>query len=131
MTQIFNQHETLEKRRKLRNNAPEAESRLWQQLKGKRLGGYKFRRQFSVGFYILDFYCPALKLAIEIDGTSHDGEEGQEYDAIRQRTIEALGIRFLRFTNADVYDRLEGVLVSISHVIEEKIVPPTHEDKDD
>ena len=120
MTQLFNQHETLEKRRKLRNSAPEAESRLWQQLKGKRVGGYKFRRQFSVGFYILDFYCPTLKLAIEIDGPSHDSEDAQEYDAIRQRTIEALGIRFLRFANADVYDRLEGVLISITSVIEEK-----------
>lgn len=118
MTQLFNQHETLEKRRKLRNNAPEAESRLWQQLKGKRVGGYKFRRQFSVGLYILDFYCPALKLAIEIDGPSHDSEDAQEYDAIRQRAIEALGIRFLRFTNADIYGRLEGVLVTISGLVE-------------
>ena len=120
MTQIFNQYETLERRRKLRDGAPEAESRLWQQLKGKRVGDYKFRRQFGVGFYILDFYCPALKLAIEIDGPSHDDDDAQEYDAIRQQAIEALGIRFLRFTNADIYDRLEGVLVSISSSIEEK-----------
>jgi very-short-patch-repair endonuclease len=130
MTQIFNLNETLEKRRKLRNSAPEAESRLWQQLKGKRVGGYKFRRRFSVGFYILDFYCPALKLAIEIDGPSHDSEDAQEYDAIRQRAIEALGIRFLRFTNADIYDRLEGVLVCISRVLEEKTSPTPPDEKD-
>jgi very-short-patch-repair endonuclease len=130
MTQIFNQNEMLEKRRRLRNNAPEAEARLWRRLKGKQIGGYKFRRQFSVGFFILDFYCPTLKLAIEIDGPSHDDEATQEYDAIRQSAIAALGIRFLRFTNADIYDHLEGVLVILSRVVEENYTPmrPSKED---
>ena len=118
MTQIFNQIEALEKRRRLRKNSPEAETRLWTYLRGKRMHGYKFRRQVSVGFYILDFYCPALKLAIEIDGSSHEGEDAQEYDAIRQQAIKALGIRFLRFKNADIYDRLEGVITSISSFLE-------------
>ena len=71
-------------------------------LRGRRVANHKFRRQFSVGEYILDFYCPALKLAIEIDGCSHDGEDAEEYDVIRQRTIEAFGIHFIRFRNAEV-----------------------------
>ena len=120
MTHLFNRNDTLEKRRKLRNSAPEAETRLWQHLKGKKIDGYKFRRQFSVGAYILDFYCPALKLAIEIDGLSHDGEDAQEYDVVRQRAIEALNIQFLRFTNADVYDRLEGVIITIATGVEKE-----------
>jgi very-short-patch-repair endonuclease len=125
MTRIFNLNETLEKRRRLRNSASDAEVRLWQRLKGKQMGGCKFRRQFSVGFYILDFYCPALKLAIEIDGPSHDDEDAQQYDTLRQRTIEALNIRFLRFTNADIYHHLEGVLISISGTIGEINVLPS------
>ena len=119
MTHVFNRKETLEKRRRLRNGAPDAERLLWQKLKGKQLNGCKFRRQFGVGFYILDFYCPTLKLAIEIDGPSHDDQDAHEYDTVRQQKIEALDIRFLRFTNADIYDRLEGVLVSISSVVVE------------
>ena len=119
MTEMFNRKETLEKRRQLRNGAPDAERLLWQKLKGKQLNGCKFRRQFGIGPYVLDFYCPALKLAIEIDGPSHDDQNAQDYDAIRQKVVEALEIRFLRFTNADIYDHLEGVLVSISSVVEE------------
>jgi very-short-patch-repair endonuclease len=128
VTQVFNRNDTLEKRRKRRNGAPEAETRLWQHLKGKKVGGCKFRRQFSVGHYILDFYCPTLKLAIEIDGPSHDDAEAQEYDAIRQRTIEALNIHFLRFTNADVYHHMEGMLITISAVVEERSASPAEED---
>ena len=114
MTQIFNRHEELEKRRALRNNASKAEAMLWQHLKGKQLGGLKFRRQYSVGVYVLDFYCPACRLALEIDGSSHDAENAQAYDAARQQYIEALGIRFLRFTNQDVYNNVEGVLTMIA-----------------
>ena len=114
MTQIFNQHKELEKRRQLRNNPAPAEIKLWQAIKGKQVGGYKFRRQYSVGPYVLDFYCPVLKLALEIDGSSHDGDDAQEYDEQRQRYIEALGIRFLRFTNADVHQNLEGVVTRIA-----------------
>ena len=131
MTQVFNQKENLDRRRQLRNGASEAERLLWQKLKGKQLNGCKFRRQVGIGSYILDFYCPALKLAIELDGPSHDDPGAQEYDAIRQRVIEAFNIRFLRFTNADVYNHLEGVLVSISSVIEELIASTPHQEETD
>ena len=71
MTQIFNKKTETIKRKLLRNNAPLPEIMLWSRLKSKQLGGYKFRRQFSIGRYVVDFYCPILKLALEIDGDSH------------------------------------------------------------
>ena len=77
MTKIFNRNEELEKPRELRNNSTKAESLLWQQLKGKQVAGFKFRRQYSVGKFVLDFYCAERKLAIELDGSSHDGEDAQ------------------------------------------------------
>ena len=113
MARRINLYSELDKRRELRNTATEAEVRLWQRLKGSQVAGCKFRRQVGVGVYVLDFYCPARKLAIELDGGSHDGEEAQAYDAERQRYIETLNIRFLRFTNSDIYDNLEGVLIAI------------------
>lgn len=65
--------------------------------------GVKFRRQVSVGRYVVDFYCPTLKLAIEVDGASHAGDVAQEYDEIRQTEIEALGVKFVRVANEDLY----------------------------
>jgi very-short-patch-repair endonuclease len=79
----------------------------------------------SVGAYVLDFYCPELKLAIEVDGSSHDSEDAQEYDHIRQKTIEAFGIRFLRFTNRQVRYEIEGVLEAIrAWILMERSAPP-------
>jgi very-short-patch-repair endonuclease len=71
MTKLFNKKSEKEKRRSLRNNMTEAEKILWLQLKNKRLG-VRFLRQFSVGAFVMDFYCPALKLAIEVDGATHN-----------------------------------------------------------
>ena len=78
-------------------------------LRHSNLGGYKFRRQHSVGAYILDFYCPSEKLAIELDGPSHFTDEAPEYDQQRTVYLNALNIRVLRFLNTDLYDNLEAV----------------------
>jgi very-short-patch-repair endonuclease len=75
--------------------------------------GYKFRRQYGVDKFVVDFYCPKLMLAIEIDGPSHLEEGPGEYDNTRQSYIEALGIRFLRFKNDEVYGDLDEVLDTI------------------
>ena len=96
---------------------PKAEIILWDQLKSKKLNGLKFRRQYSIGPFIVDFYCPKLKLAIEVDGDSHYEEAAEEYDKRRQRYIEKSGIKFLRFTNTDVYENLEGVIQMISEKV--------------
>ena len=100
-----------ERRQTLRNSVPKAESILWAQLKNKRLYGYKFRRQYSAGPYVIDFYCPKLKLAIEIDGPSHIGQEA--YDQERQIFIEQFGIKFLRFNNRDIFQNIGGVIEAI------------------
>ncbi len=73
---------------------PQAEAILWSQLQKRQVLGFKFRRQYGVGSYVLDFYCPEVKLAIEIDGNSHLREDAVEYDGTRQAEIEKLGIRF-------------------------------------
>jgi very-short-patch-repair endonuclease len=92
---------------------------LWQRLKRKQLRGYDFDRSRSIDRYIVDFYCKDLKLAIEIDGSSHDGEEAKVNDAIRQERLESLGVRFLRFNDIDVKRNMEMVLDSIEQWIDE------------
>jgi len=97
----------------------EPEVILWSRLKNKQIGGHKFRRQYSVRSFILDFYCPEKKLAIEVDGGGHFTEEGMAYDRVRSSEIEQLGIRFLRFTNADIRENLYGVLTVIDETLKE------------
>jgi very-short-patch-repair endonuclease len=105
--------------RKLRQNMTLGEVLLWQRLKRKQMRGYDFDRQRPIDRYIVDFYCKDLKLAIEIDGSSHDGEEAKVNDEIRQKRLESLGVRFLRFTDADVKRNMEMVLNSIEQWIDE------------
>jgi very-short-patch-repair endonuclease len=98
---------------------PKPEVILWSKLRGRQIGNAKFRRQYSVGPFILDFYCPELKLAIELDGESHFHGHAPAYDATRQRYIEKFGIGVLRFTNVDLRDNLEGLLQTVYHKVEE------------
>jgi len=92
---------------------PPAEVILWSKIRAKQLGGYKFRRQYSVDQYILDFYCPKAKLGIEIDGDSHFSELAQKHDRKRQYLIESLGIKVLRFNNREIYENLDSVWEAI------------------
>jgi very-short-patch-repair endonuclease len=101
------------RRQTLRNNSTEPEQILWYYLKNKNLNGYKFRRQYSVGAYVLDFYCPKIRLGIELDGDSHFTAKAQTYDRIRDKSIKDLGIKILRFTNIDVQENVEAVLEEI------------------
>ena len=94
-----------------------AEVLLWTHLSRKQMLGYKFRRQYGVDRYVIDFYCPKLKLAVEIDGPSHAEQEPVEYDKMRQSYIEALGIRFLRFQNDEIYEDMQSVMESIASKI--------------
>lgn len=99
------------RRQSLRRSAPRAEAKLWFYLKEKKLGGYKFRRQYSIGGYVVDFYCPALRLAIEVDGPSHfASDEVIKYDKQRQHYIEYFGMEVLRVTNVDVYYNIDSVI---------------------
>jgi len=96
-----------------------AEIMLWQEIKGRKILGFKFRRQYSVGCYVIDFHCPKLKLAIEVDGLTHITDEEIEYDKFRQTEIELTGIEFIRFTNLEIYCDLFNVIEKIKHKVEE------------
>jgi very-short-patch-repair endonuclease len=119
MTRIYNRQSEKEKRRALRRNMTKAEVLLWLRLKNKQVLGHRFLRQYSVDRYVLDFYCPKLRLAIEVDGESHFVEGAEEYDRERQQYIEALGIKFLRFLNTEIYHNLQGVLQAINEKVTE------------
>ncbi|HAD13378.1 MAG TPA: hypothetical protein DCF33_13185 [Saprospirales bacterium] len=111
---------------KNRETATKAEEVLWNALKGKKLGGYKFRRQHPASRYILDFYCHAVKMAIEVDGGYHFNEEQQRYDNQRSADLLDLGIKVIRFTNEHVLNDLEAVLNAILHAVEAQTAqPPT------
>ena len=114
----FNLKDSKERRKYLRNNMPNAEKILWYQLKGRQLNGFKFRRQFGVGKYIVDFYCPEVKLVIEIDGDSHFEPDAIVYDKKRELFIENQGIKVIRFTNNDIYETLDEVIKSINQILQ-------------
>jgi len=112
MTIIYNKEEKKELRRALRKTSTRPEQILWQEIRGNKLW-IKFRRQYSVWRYILDFYCVEKRICIEIDGESHFSNEWKEYDAIRTEFLEALWIEVLRFTNKEVMDNINWVLERI------------------
>ena len=95
--------------RKLRRTSTDAEIRLWYYLRGGRLEGTKFIRQFPIGPYVADFACRDARLAIELDGSQHN----EVLDAPRTRVIEAFGYRIIRFWNNDVLANTEGVIEAI------------------
>ena len=113
MTKSFNKSSYKDSRKYLRNHPTFTEKLLWLHLRNKQLCGFKFRRQYSVDKYILDFYCPELKLAIEVDGITHESKEQEKYDRARQNYIEKFGIKFIRITDEEVLSNLDEVLEKI------------------
>ncbi len=99
-------------RRSLRRDATDAEQRLWRLLRDRRLGA-KFRRQHSIGPYVVDFYCPRLRLAIELDGGQHFHPDEIDRDARRTVYLRARGVRVLRFHNVELLGETDGVLERI------------------
>jgi very-short-patch-repair endonuclease len=118
MTLHFNITPLKKRRRYLRSHLPKAEVLLWMRLSNRQMLGYKFRRQYSVDRFVIDFYCPELRLAIEVDGESHFTPRARVYDLGRQNHIESFGIRFLRVMNEDVYQNLDAVLDEIEATIQ-------------
>ena len=110
---LHNKPELKFRRKILRNLGTQAEASLWLMLKGKQVEGRKFRRQHSVGHFILDFYCPSEHLAIELDGEQHFTEDGKKRDEMRAAYIESLGIKIIRFENFQVFDHPEMVIQEI------------------
>lgn len=100
-------------RRKLRQDQTEAERIIWNLLRNRQLLGLKFCRQYSLGKYILDFYCPKTKVCIEIDGGHHNETEKKEKDMERTSYLNSANIKVLRFWNNDVIQNKEGVYTKI------------------
>ncbi len=112
MQTIMNIPNVTDNRKELRNHSTLAEATLWKLLKGKQIAGLKFRRQHSVGVYILDFYCPQIKLAIELDGAVHNRQ--QDYDEQRTYYLNKVeGIEVLRFENRTVFEDVERIIREI------------------
>jgi very-short-patch-repair endonuclease len=119
MTKHYNKKSEQEKRRLLRNNMTYCEKIVWLHLKKKQLG-YRFLRQYSVDHFVIDFYCPELKLAVEIDGNIHEMQEQKDYDKARQKYLEAFGIKFIRIKNEEflgnpnkAFGKIEKKIMSI------------------
>ena len=107
--------------KRLRRPMTPPEARLWTRVRAHRLQGYKFRRQHPVGPYILDFYCAAARLAVEVDGRAHEHPDRIAHDRRRTRWLATQGIRVIRIAAHDVRDELEGVLAFIARVVRERI----------
>lgn len=120
---LHNRKELKKRRRVLRNNATPAEAELWKMLRGSQLKGRKFRRQHSIGPYIVDFYCPAEKLAIELDGAVHDDPARAEYDGERAAFLKQQDIRVIRFENRVVFEQPEFVRQAITAHFTESDAP--------
>ena len=111
--------------RQLRVEATDAEARLWQRLRNRMLGGFKFRRQFPVGPYIADFVCIERKLIVELDGGQHADNPADER---RTRFLERRGYRVIRFWNPDVLANTDGVLEMIFIELEKPLTLPPSDD---
>jgi len=110
-------------RKTLRENATNSEKILWQHLRKMQLG-FKFRRQVSIGFFVFDFYCKTVNLAIDVDGGIHNKIDVNERDRIRQEIIESDSVVFLRFTNEEINANLDAVLDEIKNKYTELSAPP-------
>ena len=99
--------------RELRKNMTDAERRLWSKIRRKQLKQYQFYRQKNIGEYIVDFYCPAAKLIVEIDGGQHYSNEYHAKDKARDKFLNDLGFRVLRFSNNDALKNIEEVVDTI------------------
>ena len=97
----------------MRRNQTDAERAIWAKVRNRQFFGMKFFRQYSFGFYILDFYCPEKKLAVELDGGQHNLPEGKENDELRTQFLTANGVEVVRFWNNEVLLEMESVLAAL------------------
>jgi very-short-patch-repair endonuclease len=111
--------------RRLRHEPTDVERKLWQKLRRDQLNGLNFRRQHPIGPYVLDFYCPSIGLAIEVDGGQHNLDQQKKRDEQRSRWLEANGVTLIRFWNNDVTGNLYGVLTEIARIASEMTPSPT------
>ena len=114
---IYNDKKLESRRKKLRSNMTEPEIILWSRIKNKQILGLKFRRQHSIGPYIVDFYCPDIRLAIEVDGGHHNQEENIIYDEERTAYLNSLNIKVIRYWNNEVAKEINNVIEDLINKI--------------
>ena len=112
--------------KQLRKNQTDAEKKLWMILRNRQLAGVKFRRQFSIGRYILDFYCPEFRIGIEADGGQHYENKYRQKDELRTEELKTLGVEILRFDDREILTNIDGVYEIIQRTIEKKKDNPPH-----
>ncbi len=117
MTKHYNKSSEKEKRRKLRQNQTNAEDLVWRYLRNRQMLGLKFKRQYSVDHLVIDFYCPELKLAVELDGASHNDPEQKKYDIKRQKYLEEFNIKFVRIKDEDLFGNPNKAFMKIEYAI--------------
>ena len=105
----------------LRRDMTDAERHLWYHLRRKQLLNIQFYRQKPIGFYVVDFYAPAAKLIVEIDGSQHFEEQQKNYDEKRTLFLESQGLKVLRFNNFDVLTATDNVLTAIYQSLKERL----------
>ena len=99
--------------RNLRKNMTYPETIVWSRIRMKQLKGYQFYRQRPIAEYIVDFYCPKAKLVIELDGSQHKSVDNIKRDTLKDKNLESLGLKVLRYNNNDITENIEGVLERI------------------
>ena len=117
----YNNPALKENRQKLRLHQTDAERALWHKLRNRRLEGLRFVRQYAVGPYIIDFYCPKIRLGIELDGEIHKGQENRLYDKDREKYLDGLDIKTIRFWNNNVLNNTKEVLDKLQNEIKKII----------
>lgn len=124
---IYNIGKFKDFRRNLRNNQTKEEHIIWQLLKKRQINNLRFHRQYGIGNYIADFYCPEIKLVIELDGGQHFEENNKLYDLKREEFMKSLNIKTLRFNNLEVLQQIDGVYGKINQYTSDLILltPPT------
>ena len=115
---IYNNPLKETKRKELRNKGTAAEAVLWKHLQKSQMLGKKFRRQYSVGPYIVDFFCSECNLVVELDGAAHFSVLAEEYEADRKKYLEGLGLKIVRFENKTLYQNEEFVLATIREALQ-------------
>jgi len=120
------QNTNIQRCRNLRKNQTDAEKKLWSIVRNRQLCGVKFRRQFPVGRYIVDFYCPEYSIGIEADGGQHYEEKGRKRDQLRTQELNKLGVEIIRFSDHDILTNIDAVFEVIQKAIEMRKVNCPH-----
>jgi very-short-patch-repair endonuclease len=117
---MLNPKKTKKQRQYLRNNMMKWEVRLWNDLKGKKMFGFKIRRQYGINNYLIDFYRPKLKLAIEIDGDVHFYSDKRKRDRDKEKLLESHGIKLIRIKNLDFEEDYESSIQYLEDIFKDR-----------